>query len=1422
MLTRLLTKPLSMVKCSGYLWFLTFFCIVAASPTANAQTKYEAETATLVGPSISTSYTGYSGTGYADYVNSTGEYIEFTLSASSAGTYPITFRYANGTSTNRPLELRVNGAVVISSMNFPGTGSWTTWVFSATNNVTFNAGVNTIRLSVINSHGGNVDYMLVTSSGTQSASLCDIDWNDTKQHIDGFGFSSAWCGTLSAAKNTSLYDTLGLSLLRIRIDPNQSWGDERNNAAAAHSRGLKVLGTPWSPPAYMKTTNSVVHGSLLPSYYSAYATYLASAATSIGLDYVSLQNEPDWDPEYECCTWNGSQFHDFCYSNAPAIGRPIVMPEAVHFNDSLSDPTLNDPVACSHIAVMAGHFYGGGNTVHANAISKGKPVWETEHYLDGVRTNWNTCITSMSKEIHDAMNNQFSAYFWWWVNDGQWDNLVDSSGTIYKSGYTIGQFAKFVRPGYYRIGTTTFNTSLDITAYKDGASSNYAIVVLNRGSAPVTQTFNFNGFPAAIVTPWITSSTQGLARQTSFTNDGTSFVYTIQPSNIVSFAAVAPPWAPTGLSGSAPGGARINLTWNTVSGATNYYVRRSTTHGGPYNLIGNAATTNFSDSTATIGITYYYVVSASNMAGEGANSEEASAAALPAGPTSLIATALSGTQISLAWAPVTGASSYTVKRSVVSGGSYTPLSTGSTATNFTDTIAAGMKYYYVVSATSGGLETVNSPEATWLPYPWLSREIGSTGVAGNSAYLNGVFSITASGADIWGTADAFRYVYVTATGDFSMTARVISVQNIDPWSKAGIMVRDSLTAGSINAFIAVTPGNGVAWQARTSTGGSTTNTATSGLNAPYWVRLVRSGNTFTAYRSPDGITWTQSGSTTLSISSTVSLGLAVTSHNNSSLCAATFDNISGPGWTTSMPPAPPSSLAAIPGIRQVALTWTPVANAASYSVKRAATLAGPYTLLTNLTTTNYTDAASAALIGAYYVISSLNIAGEGTNSAPASVPADAFAPGGLSATPVSSSAVVVSWKAFPNASSYNLKRSTSSGGTYATIATGLTTTNYTDSVAGNLRYYYVVSAILSGVETPDSPEATFQLPYPLRSQDIGSVQVTGNADQSNGVFTVTGAGDDIWNAADAFRFVYETAAGDCTMVARVVSLENINAWSKAGLMIRDSLAANAVNVFIAVTPGNGVAFQYRPSTGSNSVNTYTTGLNAPYWVKLVRSGNTFTGYRSPDGITWTQAGTTNLTISASAYVGLAVTSHNSSSPCMAKFDNVMTPNWPVALPPAPDAPTNLVALAGDARINLSWSAPTGAVSYKIKRSMSSSGPFTNLINVAMANYTDTGLSNGFAYYYVVSALNASGESANSAQATAKPLASPRLSVTLAHTNLVFVWPLPTRFSLQSRTNLNWGAWETISNVTLLLTNGMWQVTLPAPNGADSLYYRLMK
>ncbi|MBN1516072.1 hypothetical protein JXA32_05850 [Candidatus Sumerlaeota bacterium] len=332
-----------------------------------------------------------------------------------------------------------------------------------------------------------------------NAGSCIIDGDIRYQSIDGFGCSSAWCGQFSSAKNYALYNTLGFSLLRVRIDPwgsssNGRWDAEKNNASAAHSYGAEVLGTPWTPPPWYKDNNDYIGGSLLSSYYSNYANWLNGAASYIDLDYVSIQNEPDIDVTYESCDWTPTQLLSFCQNNAGSINIPVLMPESYQFNDSYSDPTLNNAAARNNIDIIGGHIYGSGLYTHTNALNYGKKVWMTEHFRDGAN-DINNCV-AIAKEISDCMNASMSAYFWWWANDDDSDvNLVTNGGTINKNAYTIGQFAKWVVPGKQRISCTYQPTSgVYVTAYR-----NYGVVIVavNTTDNYVWQTFsikNLGGF----------------------------------------------------------------------------------------------------------------------------------------------------------------------------------------------------------------------------------------------------------------------------------------------------------------------------------------------------------------------------------------------------------------------------------------------------------------------------------------------------------------------------------------------------------------------------------------------------------------------------------------------------------------------------------------------------------------------------------------------------------------------------------------------------------------------------------------------------------------------------------------------------------------------------------------------------------------
>jgi regulation of enolase protein 1 (concanavalin A-like superfamily) len=154
--------------------------------------------------------------------------------------------------------------------------------------------------------------------------------------------------------------------------------------------------------------------------------------------------------------------------------------------------------------------------------------------------------------------------------------------------------------------------------------------------------------------------------------------------------------------------------------------------------------------------------------------------------------------------------------------------------------------------------------------------------------------------------------------------------------------------------------------------------------------------------------------------------------------------------------------------------------------------------------------------------------------------------------------------------------------------------------------------------------------------------------------TMTAGGADIWGTADEFHFAYKRLSGGGSITAKVLSVSNTDPWAKAGVMIRESLNTGSVNVMIAVTPGNGVTFQSRNSTDADSVSTVQADITAPQWVRLTRSGNTFTGEYSADGSNWTTLTSADIPMLPDTYIGLCVTSHNVDATCTAEFSDVTT------------------------------------------------------------------------------------------------------------------------------------------------------------------------
>jgi regulation of enolase protein 1 (concanavalin A-like superfamily) len=207
------------------------------------------------------------------------------------------------------------------------------------------------------------------------------------------------------------------------------------------------------------------------------------------------------------------------------------------------------------------------------------------------------------------------------------------------------------------------------------------------------------------------------------------------------------------------------------------------------------------------------------------------------------------------------------------------------------TTAAATATFDNVSVAAG---TPTPPQL--LPAGWSHLDIGAVGAAGTASFSSATntYSVKGAGADIWGTADAFHYAYRPMSGDGVVVARVVTVQNTNSWTKAGVMIRQTLDPSSAQAAMLVSSSKGAVFQRRALTGGTSTSTSGPLAPAPYWVKLERIGDTFNAYASADGVAWTLVGSDTIAMGANVFVGLAVSSHTTTTAALATFDGVTMP------------------------------------------------------------------------------------------------------------------------------------------------------------------------------------------------------------------------------------------------------------------------------------------------------------------------------------------------------------------------------------------------------------------------------------------------------------------------------------------------------------------------------------------------
>ncbi|HET6385052.1 MAG TPA: protease pro-enzyme activation domain-containing protein [Armatimonadota bacterium] len=510
-------------------------------------------------------------------------------------------------------------------------------------------------------------------------------------------------------------------------------------------------------------------------------------------------------------------------------------------------------------------------------------------------------------------------------------------------------------------------------------------------------------------------------------------------------------------------------------------------------------------------------------------------------------------------------------------------------------------------------------------------------------------------------------------------------------------------------------------------------------------------------------------------------------------------------------PPPPSIVTAKPGDTQVALSWSASPTATGYNVKSSLVKGGPYTTLaSNITTTTYTDTGLTNGTLYYYVVSALDGTAEGGDSRevsamPNHVP---LAPSGLTAT-YANGAVTLKWTAGMYDSTYSVLRGSTSGGPYTSLKSGITSTTFDDAKAlPDTTYFYVVTAANNVGVSGDSNEASITLPPDAPANPkaaAGNAQVTVSWDASvaatgynvkrstvdKGPYTTVGA------TTSATSFVDKTGLTNGTTYYYVVSATDTNGEGPDSTQVSATPLAppDAPTSLMAAPTDSAVTLTWTAPARAETYN-IKRSLTSGSGYLPVQTGVSKTTYVDTGLINGTQY---FYVVSASGVGGEGSDSNEASA-------------TPV---PRPGVPTGLSANPSNAQVQLSWNTTPTADSYSVKRSVTSGSGYTTLKSgLTTPTYNDTTVKNGTRYYYVVSATNVGGESPNSVEVSATPMAPPDtpdgVIATPSNQQITVTWNPAARAATYTleRSDVPGGGYKTVaSGLTLThfvdtgLTNG---------------------
>ena len=757
--------------------------------------------------------------------------------------------------------------------------------------------------------------------------------------------------------------------------------------------------------------------------------------------------------------------------------------------------------------------------------------------------------------------------------------------------------------------------------------------------------------------------------------------------------AIGKPLAPTVLASptnlsALSGNNQVDLTWDSVTDAAYYNVYRSQTNSGPYTKVNNANVigTSFTDTTAVNGNTYYYVVTAANSTKESGYSNQVTAApiapVLPTSPT--LAASAGDSQVKLTWSSVSGATSYKVKRSLTAGGPYDMIDANVSGTSFTNTgLTNGTTYYYVVSAVNSIGEGTNSSEVSSKPGVFLI----------NDNFENSTLGDVPVGYTSIANASDANINNITVINNSNLTNKYYSPTEVSPAKNISpaipgnstnvLWINDNANAsrrgGYTNAFASVSGKNGVTAQLD-------------------FMQPVIIGDSYPLELLN-------------STSSTPVLSFSVTN-------LKTLATINAGTWYN---------------LKFVADTGTNSADVYINGIYK-----GNFkfsTTDTNITKIQARTAGSST--GSMYVdnvkvyhqivTTPQKLTIEGANNI-----------------------VVLNWNAASGADSYNIYRSETTGGPY-TFISNVTTPTYTDTGLVNKKnYYYVVSGVNANGEGDFSNEA---LGYPnnvkppaiaptFQQTDIRDSQLTFNWT------SVLGKDEDGSDVPSYYTLVRSTTPnGPFETVAQKLT----------GTTFLDKNLTNGTEYYYQVTAGNmgglspgsellkvapaeplGAPTLLNATAGNNMVNLSWSSVTKATAYTVKRSTVNGGAYTKIKEVTGTSFSDTEAVNGTTYYY--VVSAANAPQESMISNQLKAAPYAPV--PGAPNKPSGLNAIANEGSVSLSWDTVSDATTYHVKRSTTIGGPYDLLSSSGIASYEDTNVTNGTTYYYVVSAVNASGESPN--------------------------------------------------------------------------------